>query len=120
MPNCPKCNQPIKPGTITCPHCRTELKAFGHPGIPLYRSVAGKFLCESCTYHHDDTCTFPQRPYAETCTLYDDISQEKNRLQQRPVIKPSQQLRLWLERNSGLLSLLGLLLISVVVVLVSR
>lgn len=66
MPNSPKCNQPIKRDTINRPHCRNQVKAFGHPGILLYRSVAGEFLCESDTYHHNDTCTFPHRPYAES------------------------------------------------------
>lgn len=120
MPNCPKCNQPIKPGTITCPHCRSEVKAFGHPGIPLYRSVAGEFLCESCTYHHDDTCNFPQRPYAESCTLYDDISQEKNFKQPGKVISFSQKMQFWLKRNATTLSIVALLFLSFLLVLLRR
>jgi len=48
------------------------LKAHGHPGIPLHRAAAETSLCETCTYHFDDTCTFPQRPHAQTCTLYQD------------------------------------------------
>lgn len=72
MLECPNCNQPLESGAIACPYCRTELKAYGHPGIPLYRADAAEFLCTTCIYHQDDSCTFPQRPYAKTCTLYHD------------------------------------------------
>jgi len=77
MPNCPRCHQPIDAQAVSCPYCRTSLKAYGHPGIPLHRADGEEPLCQSCTYHADDTCTFPQRPYARECTLYQNFSQSQ-------------------------------------------
>ncbi len=70
MPACPRCQQPISPEAVQCPHCTLTLKAHGHPGMPLHRATGIIALCHDCLYHHDDTCTFPQRPTAVTCTLY--------------------------------------------------
>jgi len=70
MPYCPRCQQSVDSQAIACPHCRSLLKAHGHPGIPLHRASGQEFLCQSCRYHLDDSCTFPQRPYAKECTLY--------------------------------------------------
>jgi len=72
MPDCPRCHQPVDARAIACAHCKTPLKAFGHPGIPLYRSQPEEFLCTTCIYHEDDTCNYPQRPFAKECTLYHD------------------------------------------------
>ena len=74
MPTCPQCEQSVAPDALTCPHCRLELKAHGHPGIPLHRATSNRYLCETCSYHLDDSCNFPQRPVAKTCTLYQDIN----------------------------------------------
>ncbi|MEA5513598.1 zinc ribbon domain-containing protein, partial [Nodularia sp. UHCC 0506] len=79
--SCPTCHQLVDNQAITCPYCRTTLKAYGHPGIPLHRATGKEFLCDSCTYHADDTCNFPQRPYAKDCTLYENIEESKLRLQ---------------------------------------
>lgn len=70
MSYCPRCQQSVDSQAIACPHCRNLLKAHGHPGIPLYRASGQAFLCQSCHYHLDDSCTFPQRPFARECTLY--------------------------------------------------
>ncbi|HEY9846731.1 MAG TPA: hypothetical protein V6D03_11105, partial [Candidatus Caenarcaniphilales bacterium] len=70
MFSCPCCHQPVPTPAIACPHCRTLLKAHGHPGIPLHRALGEAPLCQSCLYHFDDSCTFPQRPEARACTLY--------------------------------------------------
>lgn len=75
MSDCPTCHQPVPSQAIVCPHCQTPLKAFGHPGIPLHRTETDAYLCPSCVYEADDTCTFPQRPYARVCTLY--VSQQQ-------------------------------------------
>ena len=74
MPTCPRCNQPIDDRAINCPHCNHQLKAFGHPGIPLHQSTDNTFLCDRCTYDKDDSCNFPQRPHAQSCTLFHDYT----------------------------------------------
>jgi len=113
MPNCPRCHQLIQAQAVTCPHCRLILKAHGHPGIPLHRSTGEEYLCDSCTYHTDDTCTYPQRPLARECTLY------HNRSQPEPELNPrhdrSKSLRLWFERNLAWLILVGLILLSLLI-----
>ena len=113
MPNCPRCQQPIKSQAVTCPHCRMVLKAYGHPGIPLHRSTGEAPLCESCTYHEDDTCTFPQRPHAKECTLYQDRSQPQMEVKPQP--DSGKLIRLWLERNLIWLILVGLLIASFII-----
>jgi hypothetical protein len=75
MINCRRCHQPVDSKAIACPHCRLSLKAFGHPGIPLYRATDDEYLCTSCVYHADDTCNYPQRPHAKDCTLYRDLNE---------------------------------------------
>lgn len=70
MSECPRCHQLVDGTAVDCPYCKTPLKAYGHPGIPLYRSQGQEFLCTSCLYHEDDTCNFPQRPSATECTMY--------------------------------------------------
>lgn len=110
MPTCPRCQTAIEPDAIQCPQCQLALKAFGHPGIPLHRADSETFLCETCLYHVDDTCNFPQRPLAKTCTLYQDAAQPL----EVETYRPSASLRLkgWLRRHAGLLLVLGLLGLS--------
>lgn len=114
MLNCPRCHQSINSQAITCPHCGAVLKAYGHPGITLHRATGDQFLCESCIYHADDTCTFPQRPYAKECTLYTDITQAQN--QTNSIYAPRrnllQSITLWGQRNPTLLGFLGLAAVS--------
>lgn len=74
MPICPRCQNPVKAADLTCPRCRLELKAHGHPGIELHQAIGDEVLCKECTYHADDSCTLPQRPYAQTCTLYVSVN----------------------------------------------
>ena len=116
MQNCPRCHQSVDAQAVTCPYCRTALKAYGHPGIPLHRATGEESLCESCTYHADDTCTFPQRPYARECTLYQDISNELE-VQRRDTSSPAIAVRNWVKRHQALLILLGLLLVSLIIAL---
>ncbi|MGF1482193.1 MAG: hypothetical protein ACFB4I_22395 [Cyanophyceae cyanobacterium] len=108
MPTCPRCHQRVDAQAVTCPTCKTPLKAFGHPGIPLHRAEKDTFLCDRCIYHLDDTCTFPQRPYAKTCTMYQDTPPT---LETAPLANRS-SLGRRLQRNQGLLLLLGLLAIA--------
>lgn len=112
MPNCPHCHQSIDAQAVKCPYCRTPLKAYGHPGIPLHRASDKEYLCQTCTYHADDTCTFPQRPYARECTLYQDMSQSQLDVDQRRDSSFISNVRTWVKRHQVLLILLGLLLVS--------
>ena len=121
MLNCPKCNQSVPSKAITCPHCGTILKAYGHPGITLHRAVGGTPLCESCTYHADDTCNFPQRPHAQECTLYDDMNQRQLEKAQLHSIHPDliKSVRFWCQRNATLLGLLGVVVVSVLLAIMA-
>ncbi|MEM6611050.1 MAG: zinc ribbon domain-containing protein [Cyanobacteria bacterium P01_C01_bin.72] len=118
MSSCPKCQKPVDAQALNCPHCNNPLKAFGHPGMPLYQSAAGTSLCDRCSYHLDDTCNFPKRPYATSCTLFRDTS--------IPIVAttdiPTSQLGIrgvknWLYRNRRIITIAVLLLISVAVAL---
>jgi Double zinc ribbon len=111
MPNCPRCSEPVDAQAIRCPNCKTTLKAYGHPGIPLSRATGAAFLCESCVYDADDTCNFPQRPQARECTLYRNIADP---LESPIAYKP----RPWYKRHPLWFIVGILLLISVVLAIV--
>lgn len=104
MPICPRCESQVKPTDLSCGYCGLQLKAHGHPSIELHRTQKGEVLCDTCAYHADDTCTFPQRPHAVTCTLYQSVTAETNREkgdQRSPAPAPSlklfwQRYRIWL------------------------
>jgi hypothetical protein len=70
MITCPRCQHKVDSQALRCPYCANILKAYGHPGMTLHQAVTGEFLCQTCLYHGDDSCNFPQRPYATSCTLY--------------------------------------------------
>lgn len=115
---CPRCHQKINSQAVTCPYCRTQLKAYGHPGIPLHRAAKDEYLCDSCTYHIDNTCNFPQRPYAKECTLYQNIEQSKLELQRSREAKSfNTTIRKWIQRNQALLLVLTLLLVCFLITL---
>jgi Double zinc ribbon len=115
---CPRCHQPIKSQAVTCPYCRTELKAYGHPGIPVHRATGNEYLCDSCTYHVDNSCNFPQRPFAKECTLYQNVEEVKLELQQQQQARSfGAAMSNWMRRNQALLLLLGLLLICFLIAL---
>ncbi|MCV3215762.1 zinc ribbon domain-containing protein [Plectonema radiosum NIES-515] len=116
--SCPRCHQLVDSQAVTCPHCRTTLKAFGHPGIPLHRATGKEYLCDSCTYHADNSCNFPQRPYAKECTLYQNTEHSKLELQkQRENTSFSATVKNWIKRNSSLLLLLSLVLVCLLIAL---
>lgn len=117
MPDCPKCHQFVESRAIACPHCRTPLKAYGHPGMKLFQATEGEPLCASCVYHADDSCNFPKRPYAMDCTLYQAVQQHQAVSSQYGA---SFRLQRWVKRNTPLLVVVGLLLISLGVVLIRR
>lgn len=116
MLSCPRCQAPIELTTIQCPRCQLTLKAHGHPGMTLHRTEGDEALCATCRYDADDTCNFPQRPEATTCTLYrsvkpaDDLAIPNHSIGER--------LGFWLRNHRGLVGLMGLLLLSLVLVLV--
>ncbi|MDB9511869.1 zinc ribbon domain-containing protein [Kamptonema animale CS-326] len=113
MPHCPRCSQPVDASAIACPHCQIPLKAYGHPGIPLHRSQGEEYLCTTCLYHEDDTCNFPQRPFAQDCTLYHDRSEPILPLSSQYISGGWPQLvKSWCQRNIFWLFLLGLVIVS--------
>lgn len=115
MSQCPRCDRPINPQAIKCPYCNNPLKAFGHPGIPLYQAEKDEFLCDRCIYHEDDTCNYPQRPYAKTCTLFRDLAatlEEEEELIYIPSLKS--KITAWCRTNQFLLGILFLLILSVI------
>lgn len=115
MPNCPHCHQPTDSQAVRCPHCGLTLKAYGHPGMTLYRAEAGESLCSSCTYHHDNTCNFPKRPNAKDCTLYQSIDSPDLGADLQP---PSRRFKpRWEQGTLVWLTLAGLLLVSLLIAL---
>ncbi|NEQ30515.1 MAG: zinc ribbon domain-containing protein [Leptolyngbya sp. SIO4C5] len=112
MPACPRCQQPVQANDLQCPRCRLKLKAYGHPGIELYRAEEGTYLCSDCVYDADDTCNFPQRPFAQSCTLYQSKAAPVADSVTQPAVFPN---RAWLRRNLPWLTLVGLLLISLLI-----
>ena len=73
MSVCPRCDRPIPQTALSCPYCKLTLKAHGHPGMTLYRAESNTPLCATCVYDADDSCNFPKRPDAMTCTLYQSL-----------------------------------------------
>ncbi len=109
MIECPQCHQKVDSRAVSCPYCRATLKAYGHPGIPLHRATGEESLCTTCTYHQDDTCNFPQRPYAKECTLYQDFN---TRLDVKNTPTPQKQIQFWVKQNLLLVIIIALILIS--------
>lgn len=116
--SCPRCHKLVDNQAINCPYCRITLKAYGHPGITLHRATGDESLCDSCIYHADDTCNFPQRPYAKDCTLYQNLAERELELeQQRFSSSFGETLKRWVRRNQALLLLVGLLFICFLIAL---
>jgi hypothetical protein len=116
--SCPHCHQLVDSEAISCPYCRTTLKAYGHPGITLHRASGEEYLCDSCTYHADNTCNFPKRPYAKDCTLYDNLAESKLRLEaQRQGSSRNATVKKWTQRHQSWLLLLGLLCVCLLIAL---
>ncbi len=114
--SCPRCQQLVDSQAITCPSCHITLKAYGHPGIPLHRATGEDYLCDTCTYHSDDSCNFPQRPYAKDCTLYQNVRERNSEIyQQRQQSSWAVTATRWLQRHQGWLLLLALLLVCLVI-----
>lgn len=112
MAECPRCHQRVDSQAVTCPYCKFDLKAFGHPGIPLHRASGDSYLCDSCLYHQDDTCTFPQRPFAKDCTLYQNQAEAVNLSSVPSQASPRINLIGWCRQHVTGLVVAGLLLIS--------
>ncbi|MBE9059007.1 zinc ribbon domain-containing protein [Sphaerospermopsis sp. LEGE 08334] len=118
--SCPRCHQLIDSQAITCPHCRITLKAFGHPGIPLHRAVGNDYLCETCVYHQDDSCNFPKRPYAQDCTLYQNLEESRLELKKQTNNSGlSTNIKSWLKRYQGLVLLIAILFVCLLISLTS-
>ncbi|MGM3305622.1 hypothetical protein ACSQ6I_06440 [Anabaena sp. WFMT] len=116
--SCSRCHQTIDSQAITCPYCRITLKAYGHPGVPLHRANGDYYLCENCVYHQDDSCNFPQRPYAKSCTLYQNLEESKLEL----LLQQSENsglvvVKKWLQRHQALLLLIFIVLVCMLIAL---
>lgn len=108
---CPRCQKTIATQAIQCPYCGNILKAYGHPGMTLYQATNETYLCDTCTYHEDDTCTYPQRPYAQSCILYQNLLEKP----EQPITAPlDRKIKNWCYRNRGLLLLFVLLLLGLI------
>ena len=120
MSQCPRCNKPIEPQAINCPYCNNPLKAFGHPGIPLYQAETDTFLCDRCIYHEDDSCNYPQRPYAKTCTLFRDVNTVLE--DETPIDTRSFKSKIiaWCSTNKFLLGILLLLILSIILTILNN
>ncbi|MGD1920556.1 MAG: zinc ribbon domain-containing protein [Pleurocapsa sp.] len=118
---CPRCKQSVDSQAVKCPKCNNTLKAFGHPGMPLYQSEDNTSLCDRCTYDRDDSCNFPKRPHAKSCTLFHDADIP---LVSESTLPRSTQgwvgIKNWLYRNRGLIAIALLILVSVLVAIASQ
>lgn len=114
--SCPRCQRKVDSQAITCPYCSTELKAFGHPGMTLHRAKGDEYLCDTCTYHIDNSCTYPKRPYAKDCTLYQNIQEyEAQKQQQIQQSNFNNSLKGWIGRNQTLLLFVALFLVCLLI-----
>jgi hypothetical protein len=115
MSTCSRCHQPHPAQAIQCPNCGLALKAFGHQGIQLHRAKAGQFLCATCVYDHDDSCTYPQRPYAQECTLYRDLTKPVRVSAAKSPVAPGAMRGMvdWCRRHGASLTLVGILLLAI-------
>ncbi|MGB3791043.1 MAG: zinc ribbon domain-containing protein [Phormidesmis sp.] len=113
MTTCPRCDRAITPTAVNCPHCQLVLKAHGHPGMTLHRATGETSLCETCAYEADDSCNFPQRPNAKTCTLYQDINQDVITLS-KPSAREIYPLPWWRKISRFWAGMIVLILISLV------
>ena len=115
---CPSCDRRIDPQAVNCPYCKNPLKAFGHPGIPLYQAKSGSYLCDRCIYHEDDTCNFPQRPLAQSCTLFHDKSIPVVEEIAPPIAQTGiRGIKNWCARNRGVVAIAILILVSILLAL---
>jgi hypothetical protein len=86
------------------------LKAHGHPGMTLHRTNGETSLCDTCTYDADDSCNFPKRPTAQTCTLYQNV----NALPE-PSAKEIYSIPWWRKINRFWAGILVLIVISAII-----
>ncbi len=110
MPECPRCHYTLNAQAVVCPACGMQLKAYGHPGIPLYRAQGETSLCATCVYDADDSCTFPKRPHARECTLYCDRTQP---VAPKATYSRVFLLRAWFRRYAGWFLLAGVIGVSI-------
>ena len=115
---CPNCQASVSPDAIACPHCRTPLKALGHVGIPLHQAGTGEVLCDTCLYHQDNSCNYPQRSNAKDCIMYVDVRQPLEPLESKTGAtqrnaSPVLRLSSWIRHNRVLVILVAMIGISI-------
>lgn len=116
---CPRCGYRITSQTLVCPSCGLKLKD-NHPGIPIYYAAGAEPLCETCTYHADDTCNLPKRPFATDCTLY--VHPGDPGLTDEPIEAVSSKvlfltLNVWIRQNPLLAVLIVIVILSALLAL---
>jgi len=86
--------------------------------MPLHQADEG-YLCTTCAYHADNTCTYPQRPYAKTCMLYHNLDQPFVEELDARAFRPQgwAGVKAWCRRRRGWLLLGAILLLSLGVTL---
>jgi len=118
MLTCPRCKQPVNSQAVSCPNCHNALKAFGHPGMPLYQSDDNSFLCDRCTYDRDDSCNYPKRPYAKTCTLFHDAATPLVTEIETPKSQQgAAKVKNWLDRYRSIIAIALLIVFSILLAL---
>jgi len=81
--------------------------------MSLNRTKGNQILCATCTYDADDSCNFPKRPNATSCTLYQDMTQANNAINTSK--KPLYPVPWWQQINQIWLALGILVSISIII-----
>jgi len=80
--------------------------------MTLHRAQGDQILCPTCVYEADNSCNFPQRPQAKTCTLYQNI-------EAMPALSPQEIYTIpwWRKVGRGRIALALLIGISLIIAL---
>ncbi len=84
--------------------------------MTLHRAKGDEYLCNTCTYHIDDSCTYPKRPYAKDCTLYQNFEESQaQKYQQHQKSDLNNSLQNWIRHNQTLVLFAALFLVCVLI-----
>ena len=79
--------------------------------MTLHRAGDSTALCATCAYDKDDSCTFPKRPHAQSCTLYVDVNQP---VEEEVAYQPK---RNWIKENIVWIAIALILAVSLLPVI---